>query len=389
MDNASFNEVVKWSQERGMKIFPQMERKAVNGINGMYATTNIPKNTLLLSFPLKNLLTPDPGFRYPKGMNDSLKYGHRAALEYIKGEQSEWHGVLRSLESLESLQQTSAYFLHPKELEAIQAMSPMLHRIIGERNETITQQIEQLCQLDPTINKQVATTIALNLKTRSWKQGFLPIFDQFNHSDAYGAKVSIVGDHLCFFTLMNYRAGDQIWISYGLRDIYDYAIDYDFFDPKGVHAISFAIRGSQVTNNDFDTAVIRYAATKHKIGMDKTPEGLFYQLEEDNAMFLEHAPSSRLIEYIQNTAFSTKEEFKAKRCSAASFDLRINQILDALLASNRVEQVRMENIPPRLQRFQSLLRKEKQILINNKIWARFNSAQANEVDQKIIQAIKF
>jgi hypothetical protein len=387
MDTTNFIETIKWAAPKGLKLYPNMELKSVNGITGMYAKTYTPKNTVLVTYPKKSLLPDLQGYNYPKINTDLMKRLHSATKEYSKGESSEWFGLMRSMESLEDLKSTSAYFLSNDELAMLEAMSPLLCRIIQERKGIIDDQIESLLKIDPSLSKDDANVITLNFKTRAWKHGFMPIIDQFNSSDTYGAKINIGQDHVYFMTMVDYHPGDQIFMSYGTRDMYDYAIDYDFFDPDAEHSICFAIRGSQQSDTDFDTAVVRYAATKHKMTIRKTATGLSYQLCENDARFLEHAPSSKLIEYIQNTAFSSKTEFKNRKVSERSFDTRLNLIIDTLLAVNNVDNFKLEHVPAKLHRFFHLLKKEKKILLNNKKWAKFNSIHCNEIDPAIIERV--
>jgi len=359
----------------------------VDGIEGMYATANIPKNTVLVCYPLDSTLDSIPNFNYPEKTSELIRHLHAATTEYSKGEQSDWNGMMQSIEDLDSLKRTSAYFLTASEQAILKEMNPLLYRIIEEKHAIIDKQVEELCSLDSSLNKNDATVIALNFKTRSWKVGFVPVLDQFNNSDMNGATICISDRNIYFMTMVDYQAGDQIWMSYGSRDLYDYAIDYDFFDPTAVHSISFTLRGSQFSNNEFETSIVRHAATKHKMDIKKTQTGLNYQLMEKDARFLEHAPSSKLIEYIQNTAFLTKKEFKTRKSSPRSFDIRLNQILDALLSVNNVDRFNVEKLPEKLHRFYHLLKKEKKMLLNNKQWAKYNSIHANEIDPAIRSSV--
>ncbi|MDX1451644.1 MAG: SET domain-containing protein [Oleiphilaceae bacterium] len=383
MNSQDFAETVSWAQARGMKLHPHMEHKCVDGIYGVYATADIPQYTELLRYPIEGTLPLLANHPYPQQCPELLKRLHVATLEYAKGEQSEWHGLMRSVESLESLKQTSAYFLTNNEMAILERMNPLLHRIVEERNSLVNQKVQALCQIDPSLDKASALVVTLNFKTRAWREGFLPIFDQFNTSEAHGAKVCKNGTHIYFITMRPYKAGEEIWISYGTRDIYDYAIDYDFFDPNATHSICFATRGSQFATTPFEIDVIKYAATKHKIDISQTPQGLHYQLMEDDARFLEHAPSSKMINYIQHTAFRSPDELKQGMCSPESFDIRLNQILDALLAVNQVDQFSEAQMTPKLLRFYHLLKKEKQLLLNNKHWAKFNSLYVNEIPKAV------
>lgn len=379
MNSVDFAETVKWATPRGLKLHPNMEHKCVNGIYGVYATADIPQYTELVSYPIKGTLPLLQNYTYPQNCPELLKRLHAATLEYSKGDSSEWRGLMNSVESLEELKETSAYFLSKEELSIVQQMNPLLHRIIEEKNNIIDRQIENLCKIDSSLDKNSAMVVALNFKTRAWQQGFLPIFDQFNTSENYGAKVCQNESNIYFISMRAYKAGDEIWISYGTRDIYDYAIDYDFFDPNAVHSICFAARGSQFARSQFDIKVINYAASKHRMDISETAQGLHYQLMEDDARFLENAPTSKMINYIQHTAFRSEQELQQGICSPQSFDIRLNQILDALLSINQVDQYKAEQMTPKLLRFYQLLKKEKQILLNNKVWARFNSLYVNEI----------
>ncbi|MFT6029860.1 MAG: hypothetical protein ACI8O8_001600 [Oleiphilaceae bacterium] len=383
MNSVDFAETVKWATPKGLKLHPNMEHKCVNGIYGVYATADIPQYTLLVSYPIKGTVPLLKNFSYPQNCPELLKRLHASTLEYSKGESSEWRGLMNSVERLEELKKNSAYFLSKEELSTIQKMNPLLHRIIEEKNSIIDRQVDNLCKIDPSLDKSSAKVIALNFKTRAWQQGFLPIFDQFNTSEAYGAKVCQNEKNIYFISMKPYKMGEEIWISYGTRDIYDYAIDYDFFDPNAVHSICFAARGSQFAQSQFDVNVIKYTATKHRMDISKTPQGLHYQLMEDDARFLEHAPTSKLINYIQHTAFRSAQELQQGICSPQSFDIRLNQILDALISMNNVDHFKEEQMPPRLLRFFHLLKKEKKILINNKVWARFNSLYVNEIPLEV------
>jgi hypothetical protein len=387
MNNIDFIETVKWATQKGLKLYSNMELKDVNGVTGIYAKTDIPKNQILVVYPNKSTLPDLQGFNYPKKNKELIKRLHSATKEYSKRESSAWFGLMLSVESLSDLKSTSAYFMNEGELALLKSMSPMLHRIILEKKGIIDDKVNSLLEIDPTLTRDDATVVTLNFKTRAWAQGFLPILDQFNSSDIYGAKVYTGDNHIYFMTMVDYKAGDQIFMSYGTRDMYDYAIDYDFFDHNTIHSICFSQRGCQFTNTEFETSVIRYAATKHKMNISKTKTGLSFQLEEDDARFLENAPSAKLIEYIHNTAFFSKKEFKTKKVSSQSFDKRLNQIIDALLSMNNVDNFNIKNIPEKLHRFYYLLKKEKKILISNKYWARFNSIHSNEIDPEVIKSL--
>lgn len=387
METQYFLETAHWAAQRGLKMHPHLEHKAVNGVYGIYATQNIPRFTLLLSYPIAGTLAKNEEFVYPKNTDPLLKRMHAATTEYAKGERSSWKGLFNSLDPESHLRANNAFFFDDKDIHQIAAMNPILARVIQERNETTKQKIEQLLALDPSLEREQATTIVLNFKTRSWGFGFLPIFDQFNTSEAMGSRVFSSSTNIYFMTSRDYQAGEQVWISYGNRDIYDYAIDYDFFDPRAVHSISFAKRGSQFATSTFEENVIRQASTKHKILIAKTEQGLNFQLDDDSARFLELGPSSQLIDYVKDIAYRSQKELKSKRVSMESFSIKMHQIIDGLLAANKVAQVNPASVPEKLKRFYQLLLKERQILINNKAWVRFNSGKSDEIPDEVRKAV--
>ncbi len=387
METQKFIETVQWASQRGLKIHPHLQHKKVDGVYGIYATQHIPRFTLLLTYPIAGTLSEQKEFSYPQGCDALLKRMHAATIEYTKGEQSPWRGLLNSLDTESQLKANNAYYFNNQELQAIATMNPILARVIQERNATTRQKVDELLAIDPSLNRDKATTIALNFKTRSWDFGFLPIFDQFNTSEAWGSKVFSNNTSIFFMASRDYKAGEQIWISYGNRDIYDYAVDYDFFDARAVHSICFAKRGSQFAASPFEESVVRYASKRHKMLLAKTPQGLNYQLDDDSARFLEFAPSSKMIEYVKDIAFRSQKEFKTRQASLDSFSIKMNQIIDSLLSANRIAQVNPETIPEKLVRFYHLLHKERQMLINNKAWVRFNSGKCDEIPEEIMRAV--
>ena len=191
METQYFLETAHWAGQRGLKMHPHLEHKAVNGVYGIYATQNIPR--------FKNT---DP----------LLKRMHAATTEYAKGERSSWKGLFNSLDPESHLRANNAFFFDDKDIHQIAAMNPILARVIQERNETTEQKIEQLLALDPSLEREQATTIVLNFKTRSWGFGFLPKFDQFNTSEAMGSRVFSSSTNIYFMTSRDYQAGEQVWI---------------------------------------------------------------------------------------------------------------------------------------------------------------------------------
>lgn len=154
-----------------------------------------------------------------------------------------------------------------------------------------------------------------------------------------------------------------------------------------MHSISFAKRGSQFATSTFEENVIRQASTKHKILIAKTEQGLNFQLDDDSARFLELGPSSQLIDYVKDIAYRSQKELKSKRVSMESFSIKMHQIIDGLLAANKVAQVNPASVPEKLKRFYQLLLKERQILINNKAWVRFNSGKSDEIPDEVRKAV--
>jgi len=166
----------------------------------------------------------------------------------------------------------------------------------------------------------------------------------------------------------DYKKGDEIYLSYGRKDMYFHAIYYNYFDPNGVHYLQYGPRFVQVAASPIEKEIAKYTASKFELDIRQQGDKILYSCLDMDVCFLENAPSLRLIEYIQSNYFSSMQEWKARQCSALSLAQRLLDILNIMISANRIDEFELSKIPEHLSRFYPLLLKEKQMLQRNKEW---------------------
>ena len=372
MNEEIFSQQLAWAKNKGLFLNEKIERKKVNGVYGMFATGNIAKDEILVSYPVQSRTPQFSDVSYPVDTANDVKNMHRAAVEYQKGKLSDYHGHFIQFESLDDFKSSSVYFLTEDELALIQSMNRLLYKSVTKFNSAVKKHIDTLLHIDPAINTDVATLIVLNYCSRAWGDvGFLPVIDLFNHSEKLGNTKEVIDQKDILLAKVDYQAGDQIWISYSVKDIYHHCIIFNYFDPNDTHYIHFGDRFTQTATSNFERQIAHHCLTKYNIASSESDGALHYQITDVDALFLEHAPSVKLVEYIKDNCFRFEEEFSAKNCSFQSFIIRMNEVLNILIGFNNVDKINLAELPDKLHRFFYMLQKEKQMLLKNLEWVSF------------------
>lgn len=376
MDNKQYEEQLNWSKEQGLELDSRVERKAVNGLYGMYATEKIPQNTVIASYPFEKKIPIDTGVDYPKKSNFVFRYVHAAAVELEKGQSSKYHGCLMGLETMSELKQHSTYFYTQEDLKLLQKLNPILFRNITESIQSANINLKLVSEFDPSLNKDAILHVILNINSRAYGDfGFAPIMDSFNHSDRFGNLVSGLvknGNSIGVQAYKGYEIGEQIFISYDRKDMYEHAISYNYFDPQGVHFIDYGARIIQTAKSTIEKQILQHTAKFHKLIAHEQNGVVQYTAKGEKLFFLENAPSSNLIDYIRHNCFQSEEELQSGKCMDVSFDDRVLDIINALVSMNKVDDFQLSDIPEKMHRFYHLLKKEKQMLLSNREWAMDN-----------------
>jgi len=376
MNTPKFEEQLQWITDQGLELDSRIERRKVNGIYGMYATSPIPIGTVLVKLPENVRIPVSKDIKYPDSFPFQSKYAHSAAIQMNKGKSSKYHGFFLNLETLDELKTNSCFFYDEAELDVIKQMNMMLFNSMMSFNNEIRSAVNQIIEFDPSTDKDSLHRILLNLSSRGWGNvGFLPIFELFNHCDLKGITLRDLseGKERGYIARINYEAGEQVWVSYQKRDMYKFAIAYNYFDPTGSHFIDLGSRVVQQAKTDFEKLVFQHTSKHHRLSYQNTNGVINYQLNEPGVFFLEGAPNLKLINYVRDNCFQSLDELKTGVCSSASFDKKILEFIDYLIHMNNVDNFQLSDIPDNLHRHYFMLKKEMSILNANKKWVITNS----------------
>lgn len=372
MNNKQFKEQLDLAKKRGLTFDSRIERKAVNGLSGMYASEYIPQNTVLASYPAKHQIQLRTDISYPQAASDNFKYIHAASVELAKGPSSLHHDILLSLEPIADLQKKCTYFYSEKEISLLAQMNPILARNINDSKKQIQDRIDAIATFDPKLDSRIVLRVLLNMVSRAFAgYGFASAVDAFNHSDRLGNPVKGLdneGKIIGFVAHKEYSPGEQIFITYDRKDMYAHAIAYNYFDENATHFIDYGSRIVQTAITPLEKKILEYTSKYYKL---KTTEfnGITQYIAKDlELFFLENAPSTNLIDFIRRNCFQTAGELISGKCTNKSFEDRLLSIINELIDINRVDDFELSDIPKKMHRFYHLLKKEKTMLLSNKDW---------------------
>lgn len=370
MKEIDYEKCLNWAEHNGLEMDPRIERKKVNGVYGMFAKAPIPKGTVLASFPQDRLIPIPTTTEYPPHVPDALKRLHAAAIEIEKGDDSEYVGCVSALEDLDKLESHSFYFFSEQELAFIERLNPVLFQLVIQAKYAADGIKQQIRSVDPNISEAVLTQVALNSFSRSWgKSGFIPVLDLFNHSDKKGLTLKrLPNNKIGHVSGMDYKAGEQVFVSYSAKDLINQTLLFNYFDPEDIHFIDYSVRAVQVAKNDFQKKLFNLVASKFPMQQQEVNGLMHYRLVPQGLFFLDNNPSQKLIEFFQLSSIQTEQELKLKMATKAAVLKNLFSTINALLSANRVEEIKASEVPHKLQHIYDMQVKERQMLLENRQW---------------------
>jgi len=366
-----YEECLSYSKELGLELDPRVQRKQVNGIYGMYATEQIPEGTVFASFPLDSLIPISEDFSYSNETSDYTKRIHAAAIALSQGKKSESRAYVMLFETIDEYRDNSVFYFSDDELALLSQMNPLCHARVMQMRNLAHQVIDIIKNIDPELDENCIIQAVLNSYSRSWDAyGFIPIMDLFNHSHQKGSTIASVENtnRIGYKAKVSYSAGDQLWISYGPKDLYTHAVYFNYFDPTDTHFIDYGLRAVQTISNSANQAVADYIATIYDCQFFEQNGEKKFRVVTPNLLFLESGPSKELMAYFSKTSFCSGQEFSAKKCSSQSVCSTLIYVIDSFLSANKVDSIKLTEVPKKLHRFHQLLKKEKKILLKNREW---------------------
>lgn len=361
-----FQAQLEWATPRGLYLHPSIERKSVNGIYGMYAKAAIQSDTLLASFPSDQLLDSSQG---PFGNADktrSLNWLH-AAVREITDTKSSFSGIFAGFERLEDMRGYSYYFCTEDELKTLQQMSPILYNWVQELKQQAYEIINKILDVEPSYERDDVLKVYLNFRSRGFNPfGIVPVLDQFNHSDLKGGPNKHEEGKLCAYAKVDYQAGDQVYISYGAKDLYQHAIHYNYFDEEGPHFVDFGRKAVHTATGQAGIKKIHHLKKFFKVNELSINGIRAFNFHEPHMLLIEGTPSIDLVKALTEICraqLNMRVSDQALKVHAARY---FQQLLDEQLSLNKVDTLKEQDIPPRLIRFYKLLKKERAMLIENR-----------------------
>ncbi len=374
MDTALYQATLERARQDGLQLHPALQRRQVDGVFGMYAHAPIAQGAVLARFPKQRVLPVSTAYAYPPEMADDVRYAHTVIHALREGEASPFWHFFSGLETLTDMQSYSVYFYDEQTLEFTGKASPLLRARIEQFNQFISDAAAALARFDSEIGHDEAVFVLLNMQSRTWgKGGFLPIMDLFNHSDQLGLDRLEDNSSFYFKAKQDYAPGAQVFIRYSIKDMYQHAICYNYFDPSDRHYLNFGSRFVQTARTPFERAVLQHCAAKHPLKVMQDGAVLRYQLINREANFSESGPTEALLAYLRDNCLQSLEELLQQRCQDTSLYGRIGESLRALAEMNRVQALQLEQCPPSFARFFHLLQKERTIIDANQAWLRARS----------------
>ncbi|MFT7373168.1 MAG: hypothetical protein ACI9T9_001862, partial [Oleiphilaceae bacterium] len=199
--------------------------------------------------------------------------------------------------------------------------------------------------------------------------GFLPILDLFNHSDRKGNTLlrAVGGTHMAHNTRIAYEKGEQVFISYSRHDIAIFALNYDYFDPEGVHSIDYSLRALHSIKTGTKQKVFELIKAEYGGKFFDMNGVRHFKIAAKNLLFLENAPSFKLITYFK--MITQIEAGLNKQTVNDQFFLEsLLATMNAFISAIKVDQFDVKDLPEKLHRFYYLSQKEKKMLLSNRDW---------------------
>jgi hypothetical protein len=270
-------------------------------------------------------------------------------------------------ELLEDMRGYSSYFCSNEELAILQKMNPLLLRWVLDAKRKADETTKKIQSHDPSLDSELLLTIYLNYRSRAFHpQGIVPVLDQFNHSDQFGQPNVLENGKLAIYVKKDCNVGEQVFISYGPKDLYSHAIHYNYYDPMGLHLVEFIRKTIQSVQNEYDKYLLMHLKKFFKVSefSNQGQKGFF--VSDPSVLLIDQAPSQGLVTYLKESCrVRLGPKASEQELMKAAADLFVF-LIDRQLQINQVHQIQESQVPNRLKRFYHLLNKERDMLLGNR-----------------------
>jgi hypothetical protein len=274
-------------------------------------------------------------------------------------------------DTLEDRENRSVCFFTQEEFSILGQMNPLLAKNLKLSKHNWEHIVKTVCMKDPTLGKEHIMLASFIFRERCWggELGFLPGMDLFNHntkSTISPQRTQLNGEECVTFTANeDIKSGDEIRVTYGKKDMFQFASYYDFFDPNDFHIISYSSRITQAVSDSFIQKVVANLKKYYEVNVFKVNGQAKFQIQESRAFFLEQGPNTKMVELVSRLAINNDadlERGKADDKTAARYML---YILQSFKQANNIKHITKESLPKKLHSFHEMLTAEIKILDSN------------------------
>lgn len=236
----SYDNTIKWLRDNGGFYHPALIRKMDdNGVYGIYTTDDIKRGDLLCQIPKGCAIFYDR-YESPNDWSIKLKMTYVLLDEKRKirnGEESEFKEAFSTITTLDEFKKYHPYFMIDSEKEELKKCSPLFNMIFNNADHLFVSQAQKIKEFNSDFtDDQITEAIVIN-NTRTWLGMFLPVMDLFNHSAVKGTIINTDDRVSTVHAKVDYQAGDQIYLSYGNKDMLMLTYEYGFWDNEDYHFV--------------------------------------------------------------------------------------------------------------------------------------------------------
>lgn len=365
MSASAYAKHLEQSVQRGLEINSKLERRQVSGVWGMYARASIVEGELLVRLPKSALLQPDPAAYGAQLVSASVQMIHAAAREAQQGPVSSFAYLFDLHEPLEQLKQYSIYFYGEDELNILRKLSPHLADVVWHEKLRLHAVVKGILFLDPALSESVVIATLLNFFSRAMgNNGFVPVLDCFNHSTAKGSFIDDRDGDTKYLARVAYAPDEQVYGFYGGLDLYDHAINYNYYDPADDHVLRFGRREFIPLLNESAKQIYQRFAQQYGTQLVQVGRQQFFCFKDADALLGAAGPAPRLQQLLVDYGVRANDARQPRQILKDT----LSAWLDALDQGNRVDLFKTNPLPASSGRFYDVLKKEKALIALGRQW---------------------
>tara|TARA_R100001163_G_scaffold65784_1_gene64845 strand:+ start:1816 stop:3012 length:1197 start_codon:yes stop_codon:yes gene_type:complete len=250
MSDVVYEKALKWINNNDGFMNSALERRAdENGIYGLYAKEPIQANSILCRIPNK-LIIFDTLHKSPDSWGRKLKLTYTILCEkknreeYLekksRGEDVEepfFSPALDLMTTIEEYRTFHPYFMDESEYNLLCNYSPIFKLIRSGQEESIKNSIKLINEYDTRFSDQEITEVCMINNTRTWLGMYVPVMCMFNHSIRDGVINETNDTSSTVRSKIEYQPGQQVYISYGNKDMLVLALEYGFYDKSDYNIV--------------------------------------------------------------------------------------------------------------------------------------------------------